>query len=86
LKQQGGQQQQQRHRMVAVLQQHLQQLVQVECELLSCGGWQTLLPHMPSSREGLEQGWRLHGSAADSAVSSWLRLRQMMLPVPSTAA
>lgn len=86
LEQQGGQQQQQRQRVVAVLRQHLQQLVQVECELQSCGGWQTLLPHMPGSREASQQGWHLHGSAADSAVSSWLRLRQMLVPGAESTA
>lgn len=70
----GSQQQQ----VAGVLRTHMRQLVQVECELRSGGGWQSLLPHVPSRRDAAKRAWRLHSSRADAAVASWLRLRSMV--------
>jgi hypothetical protein len=82
----GAQQQQQRQQVAGVLRAHMRQLVQVECELRSAGGWQSLLPHMPSRRDAAKQGWCLHASGADAAVASWLRLWQQMAPAAEGAA
>lgn len=65
---------------VRLLQQHVQQLVTVECELLSAGQrWQSLLPHMPSQQQAAQHGWDAwlapghlrHGAA----VRLWLNVR-----------
>jgi flagellar motor protein MotB len=69
------QQQQQQDAMALLLQEHRQQLVQVECELSSAGGWQSLLLHMPTQQQALDQGWQLHFDTADTSVVAWLRLR-----------
>lgn len=81
-----GSQQQQRQQVAGVLRTHMRQLVQVECELQTGGGWQSLLPHVPSRREAAKQGWSLHSSGADAAVASWLRLRRQMVPVEGAAS
>lgn len=75
---------QQQEEVAGVLRTHMRQLVQVECELRSGAGWQSLLPHVPSRRDAAKQGWRLHSSRADAAVASWLRLRSMV-PVERAA-
>jgi hypothetical protein len=56
-------------------QQHLQQVVHVECELQSCGGWKSLLPQMLKREEAYSKGWQLHSSAADAAAAHWLEVR-----------
>jgi hypothetical protein len=69
-------QQMQEDPLLVLLHKHHQQLVQVECELSSSGGWQSLLPNMPTQQQALDQGWQLHFDTADGAVATWLQLRQ----------
>lgn len=75
LEQQEGQQD--RSGLPGVLQEHLQQIVDVECELQSSRGWTSLLPHM---QECCVDGGHLHGSApVDAAIRSWYHLRQQVV-------
>jgi hypothetical protein len=56
---------------LALLQAHLQELVQVECEAASGGDWQSLLGHMPCRAEAAAHGWQLGVADADEAVRLW---------------
>lgn len=58
---------------VLLLQQHQQQVVQVETELQSCGGWQSLLAHMlpPPQQQDTDQ--------LDAAIQAWLQVRHLQL-------
>lgn len=62
-----------------LLQQHVEQIVGIECELQSSRGWQPLLPHM--SQYGMPQemigadACQLYPSPADVAVTAWQQLR-----------
>lgn len=58
----------------ALLEAHVQHLVQVECEAASGGGWQPL--RMPRRAEALAAGWRLHIDDADEALRLWQQLQQ----------
>jgi len=62
-------------RCVSVLQEHLQQVVQVECELQSCGSWVSL--SRPHQRPGSQAGG-LHDSPTDAAIQLWPQVRHML--------
>lgn len=56
---------------LALLQAHVQDLVQAECEAASGGDWQSLLGHMPCRAEAVAHGWQLGVADADEAVRLW---------------
>jgi hypothetical protein len=67
---------QQEQLLQELLQQHVEQIVGVECELQSSGGWQPLLPRMCVPQEVIgADGCQLYPSPADVAVSKWQQLR-----------